>query len=61
MYTVYVTNKLPLPCASLQSTASPLLNLQIVLFLQKELKSFLFGFSFWSWQRVYWLCWALYQ
>ena len=34
-----------------QFTASPTLNLQIVLFLQKEHKSFLFGFSFWSWQR----------
>jgi len=22
----------------------------------KKLKSFLFGFSFWSWQREYWLC-----
>jgi len=29
-----------------QSTASPLLNLQIVFFLKKELKSFLFGLSF---------------
>jgi len=35
------------------------LNLKIVLYLEKKLKSFLFGLPFCLWQRVHWLCSAI--